>query len=254
VAVAPEGPAYFIRYFPRSAPKLLRPVDFRHFTSFAQCMLEFPQSALCTLGLIAQHVRSLRMPDEAQILMQEFASMREELLLQVRNTKLHIKHALAFLGAALALVWYLFLVQGSGTEHQSAAGNLSKILNITQGDLIIFVVFSLDILSFYFAFDILDSYYCLFLAAARLSSIEKRINHITEQRLMVWESQFANHAVSKGWSRITLSTCSGFHGVFSTAAASLLLADARFAHVSETSMDFYGRRDINLLLVLPVLF
>jgi hypothetical protein len=134
-----------------------------------------------------------------EILMQEFATMREELLLQVKNTKLHLKHALAFLGAALAVVWYVFFVQGAAAE------GLTKALDIQKSDLTVLVVFALDILSFYFAFDILDSYYCLFLAAARLASIEKQVNEIIRPRLMVWESQFAKHSISMGWSRVTIT-------------------------------------------------
>src|SRR5437660_8928583 len=104
--------------------------------------------------------------------------MREELLLQVRNTKLHRKHASAFVAAALALAWYGFLIPGAAAE------GLAKTLHLQQGDLTLLLVFALDIVSFYFAFDILDSYYCLFLAAARLASIEKQINQVIGQRLM----------------------------------------------------------------------
>ena len=49
-------------------------------------------------------------PDE--ILMKEYAGMREEVLLHFRNAKLHLKYSQAFIAVAAAAAWYVFFGPG----------------------------------------------------------------------------------------------------------------------------------------------
>ena len=68
------------------------------------------------------------------------------------------------------------------------------------------IIFALDLFSFYLAFDILDSYFCIFLAGARLATIEEEINRRHGQTLMVWETQFQRHPFTQlGSSRVAIT-------------------------------------------------
>jgi hypothetical protein len=136
----------------------------------------------------------------ADVLMKEYASMREEVLLHFRNTKLHWRYYQVFFTAAIVIIWYLFFVSNTNV------GTILLLLNIKQPDLLLYVVFALDLTSYYFAFDILDSYFCIFLAAACLANIEEQINAICGRTILVWESQFqAENVVRFGSSRFAIT-------------------------------------------------
>lgn len=137
---------------------------------------------------------------QIDILMKDYATMRDEVLLHFRNTKLHLKHFQAFMAAGLAVTWYLFFVADPKRLQEFVTA-----IGIGRGDLILYITFGLDIISYYFAFDILDSYYCIFLAAARLSNIEDQINGTWGRRLLVWEKFQQEPFAIFGGSRVAIS-------------------------------------------------
>jgi hypothetical protein len=153
--------------------------------------------------------------DEMQvdILMKEYATMREEILLHFKNAKLHLKHFQAYVAASFAIASYLFFSADAGRVTA-----ITNAIGIAEPDLVFFVVFALNIVSYYFAFDILDSYFCIYLAGARAANIECQINGITNQKLLIWESEFQSKVVAKlGTSRVLITVYQlvlvGFVGV-----------------------------------------
>jgi hypothetical protein len=138
---------------------------------------------------------------QIDILMKEYASMKEEAMFHFRNAKLHLKHFQALVAAVLVIAWYTLFVADSARLNA-----VVKVIGITNSDLILYTVFALDFISYYFSFDILDSYFCMFLAGARLANIEEQINATWGRRLMIWESKFQSQPVSIfGASRITIT-------------------------------------------------
>jgi hypothetical protein len=132
---------------------------------------------------------------QTDILMKEYASMREEVLLHFKNAKLHLKHFQGF-------IWYVFFASESGRLQEV----IITAIGITRADLVLFIVFALNMVSYYFAFDILDSYFCIFLAAARLANIEEQINKMWRRNLLVWESMFQKDKVAIfGASRVAIT-------------------------------------------------
>jgi hypothetical protein len=110
--------------------------------------------------------------DEAsiEILMKKYALLREEVLFHFKNAKLHIKHFQWFIAGCVAIGVYLIFP----TDSRQVNGVIT-VIGITTDDLFLYVVWALSVLSYYFAFDILDSYFCMFLAGARLANIEEQI-------------------------------------------------------------------------------
>ena len=139
--------------------------------------------------------------DETDILMREYATFRDEVLLHFKNTKLHTRYFQAFFAAGLAVAWYAFFL--AKPEQLSEALESAKI---NRADLLLYIFFALDVTSYYFAFDILDSYYCTFLAANQIANVEKRINKIFGKNVLIWESEFQPKPIIRfGSSRLTIT-------------------------------------------------
>lgn len=163
---------------------------------------------------------------QIDILMKEYATMREEVLLHFRNTKLHTRYFQLFFTAALVIIWYLFFVadvpakDAAGKEVSDHLQDILTTIGIKKADLLLYLISALDITSYYFAFDILDSYFCVFLAAARLANIEKQINDTWGRKLLIWESEFQSHVVATfGVSRVAIT----LYQLLLVAGVSLLL-------------------------------
>lgn len=135
------------------------------------------------------------------VLMKEYTAMREEVLLHFRNAKLHLKHFQAFIALILAVASYLFF-----SSDADRVGKIISLMALSKVDVAFFAIFALDMVSFYFAFDILDSYFCMYLAAARLANIEKQINAETKKNTLIWESRFQSTKVATlGFSRVLIT-------------------------------------------------
>lgn len=151
---------------------------------------------------------------EITILLDEYKSFREEVLLHFKNAKTHSRYFQVFAGGCLLIIWYLFV---------NSQTNIKPVLDgigISQQTLIICLIITMNTVAYYFAFDILDSYFCIFLAVARLIALEKHINAILNKTLLVWESQFQpNPVASKGWSRVGIT----FFQAFLVVVASVIL-------------------------------
>lgn len=143
---------------------------------------------------------------QIDILMKEYATMREEVLLHFRNTKLHTRYFQLFFTAALVIIWYLFFVadvpakDAAGKEVSDHLQDILTTIGIKKADLLLYLISALDITSYYFAFDILNSYFCVFLAAARLANIEKQINDTWGRKLLIWEFRVSISCRCHFWS------------------------------------------------------
>jgi hypothetical protein len=138
---------------------------------------------------------------QVDILMKEYATVREEVLLHLKNAKLHLKHFQGYIAASFAIASYLFFSAEPGRVTA-----ITNAIGMSETDLVFFVVFALNVASYYFALDILDSYFCMYLAAAQAANIESQINKITHRKLLIWESEFQSEAVAIwGTSRVLVT-------------------------------------------------
>jgi hypothetical protein len=144
---------------------------------------------------------------QIDILMKKYALLREEVMFYSRTAKLHTKYFQIFFAAGLAISWYLFfLAKPDKVEDIDKLADILKAIGMTDRELIISFVFALDITAYYFAFDILDCYYCIFLAGARLADIEDQINSRIGSKILIWDSQFQKlDSVIHAPSRMTIT-------------------------------------------------
>src|SRR6185295_10034909 len=105
-----------------------------------------------------------KMDDAAQIdiLMKEYTSLREEILFHFKEAKLPAKYLQIFVAGTLVILYYIVFVI-----------DVSKLPGFTVHGLLIWLLPIINVISYYFAFDILDSYFCIFLAGARNRLIEQ---------------------------------------------------------------------------------
>ena len=147
-------------------------------------------------------MKSSEAPIEISILMQKYALLREEVMFHFKASKLHTRYFHAFFAACLTVGWYLYFV----AKEEQLTEKLSTI-GMTQRELLIFLIGAFDITSYYYAFDILDCYFCMFLAGARLANIEEQINSGVGSTVLLWESKFQSETVAKfGPSRMAITT------------------------------------------------
>lgn len=135
------------------------------------------------------------------ILMQKYALLREEIMFHFKTAKTHTKYFQAFFAAGLVIGWYLFFL-----AEPNRLTEVLGVIGITHRELLILVLLALNITSFYFAFDVLDCYFCIFLAAGRLANIEQQINKELSAPVLIWESKFQmEDAVRFGSSRVAVT-------------------------------------------------
>ena len=135
-----------------------------------------------------------------EILMKEYATLREEILFHFKEAKLPAKYLQIFIAGSAVVGYYLLFHVDAGTLSTGLG------INVTTRGLFIWFLFAMNFVSYYFVFDILDSYFCIFLAAARIINIEEQINNRLGMPLLVWESKFQlEDAVRFGTSRATIT-------------------------------------------------
>jgi hypothetical protein len=135
------------------------------------------------------------------LLMKKYALLREEIMFYARTAKLHTRYFQAFFAGTLIILWYLFFV-----AEASKFDAILQAIRLSRSDVVLFFLFATNITAFYFAFDILDCYYCVFLASARLQSIENQVNKELGSTLLIWESKFQlQDEIRFGTSRVAIT-------------------------------------------------
>jgi hypothetical protein len=138
---------------------------------------------------------------EIDILMKKYALLREEVMFHFKTAKSHTKYFQAFFAACLAIGSYLFF----GIEEKRLSTILCDI-GFTKPGLIALLAWVMNATSYYYAFDVLDCYFCMYLAAARLANIEQQINEKLGSAVLIWESKFqAEKIATSGPSRKTIT-------------------------------------------------
>ena len=96
------------------------------------------------------------------------------------------------------IIWYLFFY-----ANPKQFEDVLTAIHVTQGQLFAFVILTTNITAYYFAFDLLDCYFCVFVAGARLASIEDQINEkMRGGSLLIWETMYIEQKeIAFGWSR-----------------------------------------------------
>lgn len=136
---------------------------------------------------------------QIDILMKKYELLRQEVLFQLKESKLPAKYLQIFVAGSLVVIYYLLF--NVHTEE------LSEVLpGLTKRNLLIPFLIAMNVTSYYFVYDILDSYFCIFLAGGRLADIEEQINSKVGTRILIWDSQFQRHQVNRsGKSRIAVT-------------------------------------------------
>jgi len=135
---------------------------------------------------------------EIDILMKEYPSLREEALFHFKEAKLPAKYLQIFVAGSIVILYYLmFGINDAQLENAT--------LPATRTDLLIWVLPIINFISFYFAFDIVDSYYCIFLVTVRLRAIEERIEELLHRPILVMETFQAKDEIIFGISRTCIS-------------------------------------------------
>lgn len=134
---------------------------------------------------------------EIDILMKEYPSLREEILFHFKEAKLPAKYLQIFVAGAIVIIYYVMF----GISDES----LQRAPLVTRTQMLIWILPIINFISFYFAFDIVDSYYCIFLAAGRLRKTEERINELLHRPILVMEVFQAKQEIIRGISRTCIS-------------------------------------------------
>ncbi len=101
--------------------------------------------------------------------MKKYGMLRQEVLFQLKESKLPAKYLQIFVAGSLVVIYYLLF--------NVKTDELSEVLpGLTKRGLLIPFLIAMNITSYYFIYDILDSYFCIFLAGGRLADIEEQIN------------------------------------------------------------------------------
>jgi hypothetical protein len=139
-------------------------------------------------------------PTEINLLMKEFVSLRQEFLFHFKEAKLPAKYLQIFIAGSVVMGYYLIYSVNTSTLSTTLG------LEVTTRGLFICFLFLMNFTSYYFVFDILDSYFCMFLALARIINIEEHINDRLGAPLMGWESRFQlEKKIRFGTSRATIT-------------------------------------------------
>jgi hypothetical protein len=134
---------------------------------------------------------------EIDILMKEYPSLREEILFHFKEAKLPAKYLQIFVAGAIVIIYYVMF----GISDEA----FKKAPLLTRTQMLMWILPVINFISFYFAFDIVDSYYCIFLAAGRLRKTEERINQLLHRPILVVEAFQAKHEIINGISRMCIS-------------------------------------------------
>lgn len=131
-------------------------------------------------------------PEIASILMQKYATLREEELLHITNTKSHVQHIQAFVGISVGIVAF-------ATFAFSSSSTSLAILNLIQDKWEIWVIslFFLTVVTNYLFLDVFESYLSLHAISARLREIESEINKLSGRHLLMWESIGARETLNR---------------------------------------------------------
>lgn len=134
---------------------------------------------------------------EVDVLMKKYGFLREEIMFYLRTAKLHTKYFQAFFGGSLLIVWYLFFY-----AEKKRFDEVLAAIQVIPSELFAFVMLATNITAYYFAFDLLDCYFCVFVAGARLANIEDQINEKSRATLLIWETMYIEQKeIAFGWSR-----------------------------------------------------
>ena len=133
--------------------------------------------------------------------MKKYALLRVEVMFHLASAKSHTKYFQAFFVGFLFIAWYLFFAADPKT-----LSHMLEVVSLTKVDMLVYLLIAMNITSYYFAIDILDSYFCIFLAGTRLANIEDQVNRRAGTPLLIWELRFQlNDFVRFGVSRVAIT-------------------------------------------------
>ena len=122
-------------------------------------------------------------------------------MFHLASAKSHTKYFQAFFVGFLFIAWYLFFAADPKT-----LSHMLEVVSLTKVDMLVYLLIAMNITSYYFAIDILDSYFCIFLAGTRLANIEDQVNRRAGTPLLIWELRFQlNDFVRFGVSRVAIT-------------------------------------------------
>jgi hypothetical protein len=118
--------------------------------------------------------------DRADILFRKYALLKTEIHLQIGHFKKHVRNFQLIMSPTLAAVSYLLI------NPQYAPTDMNKWVWIAS-------LFVLVTATCYLIYDNLDASYQILVLAERLAMIERIINGLAGQTLLIWESKLSEH-------------------------------------------------------------
>ena len=121
--------------------------------------------------------------DVADLLMKKYGYLRIEVMFHLQSVKSHARYFQVFMGGSLVAIWYVV----SNLPNKEI---LQEFLNlgISKEYLLVLLMVTITTVSYYFVFDLLDSFYSMMLVGARLWMIEEQINNLGRHPFLIWES------------------------------------------------------------------
>jgi hypothetical protein len=115
--------------------------------------------------------------EKIEVLMNKYSFLRQEIVAHLNNYKAHVKYFQVLIGTIIAIAGIM--------KEQNLLPFLNSRLYWLTASVFITTVVS------YVALDIVQSLYSISVLAARLSSIEDRVNTLANERLLAWETALA---------------------------------------------------------------
>jgi hypothetical protein len=128
----------------------------------------------------------------SNILMKKYEILRSEILFWYEAVKRQYKFLQIFMAGSLTVVSYIVL---NYSEKQFVTGLAT--FGVSGEFVLIFIIFSIITVSYYFCFDVLDSFSSMFVVAARLDTIEEELNKLYNKTILVWESKIQTRTVER---------------------------------------------------------
>lgn len=121
----------------------------------------------------------------SDLLMKKYSLLREEVMFYLQLVKSQVKYLQIFIAGFLVILWYIF----SNISAELSAVKALEQYGVSTELIILMVMLSITTACLYLILDISDSFCGIFIAAARLYTIEEELNRLAGRRILIWETQ-----------------------------------------------------------------
>jgi hypothetical protein len=121
------------------------------------------------------------------LLMQQYSLLRSEVLLQISSIKNHTKYTQIAFAAMASLVSVMLSTNILGASYD---------IKYERGYLWLFIIFFISTIIYYLLYALFESVYTMHFLNAHMSSVEKKINKLVDESVLIWESEVASKIIA----------------------------------------------------------